>query len=535
MHSFTKDVVSFGDTNSFDRLILDYLNNDPFLRKFYAFENSIDGILQRIKSYENSRLDRNLLKSVIYDQYTSSAIKISEKVSKNIKSLTEATTFTVTTGHQLNVVGGPLYVIYKLVSTICLAENLKKLLPEYNFVPVYWMATEDHDISEITNINLYGRGFNWNSSWKGASGKMPLNGLEEFLNELKNVFGNSIYAEELLSKINSAYLESANLAEATRKWIDSLLGKYGLLILDGNDRSFKKNFSDVIKDEVLKQSSSTIINETTAELGQKYHPQVNPREINLFYLGENFRERITRDEQEYQIINTDLRFTNDEIINKIEEAPENFSPNVVLRPLFQESILPDIAFVGGPAEISYWLELKNLFDYHKIPMPVLIHRCSVLLIEKNIAGKLKKLSIKNPDVFLPVDVLIKNYLHRTDHEQPEFENVTATITGEFKKLKNAVSLVDVTLKAAVEAESIKVTSSLQTLEEKIIRSLKKKNETEVNQIRNIKEKLFPGNKLQERQNSILQYYLQWGDQFIETLMKNFNPLEKQFIILEEKE
>jgi len=533
MISFTKELLPFAKTNSFDKLILDYLNKDAFLRKFYAFEDDIEGIKERIDSYENRYIDRNLLKTVIIGQYRSSGIEVTKNVAKNLELLTDSKTFTVTAGHQLNIFGGPLYVIYKLIATIKLSEELKKKFPENNFVPVYWMATEDHDIEEISSVSLFGKTFKWNSTWKGPAGNMPLSGLQDVFNELKNVFGSSAHTEELSSIITSSYFKSTNLADATRKWINALLGTYGLIILDGNDSSLKKQFTNVFKDEITNQSSSSILNSTTTELGKKYHPQVKPREINLFYMGENFRERIIKENDIYKILNTNIIFSRDEILKEIDANPQKFSPNVVMRPVYQECILPNISFVGGPTEISYWLELKGLFEHHQVPMPVLIHRSSALIIEKNISNKLQKLSISNSEVFQTVDDLIKNYIHKTDHKHPEFQIASATITGEFAKLKNAVSLVDVTLKAAVEAESQKVTTSLHSLEEKILRSLKKKNETEVNQIRKIKEKLFPNNKLQERHDSFLQYYLNWGSEFVEILMENFNPLEKEFIILEE--
>ncbi len=534
MPSFTRELLPFAKTNSFDRLILDFLNKDSFLRKFYAFDHDAEGIRNRLKSYENSFLNRNDLKSVISRQYSHCGILPSDAVSKNLELLTDPKTFTITTGHQLNIFSGPLYVIYKLISAIKLSDELKKTFPGNNFIPVYWMATEDHDIEEISSVAVFGKTIKWESTWKGPAGSMPLTGMDNVVNELKNVFGNSPYAEELTALFESCYLNSNNLADATRKWTDHLLGKFGLIIINGNETSFKKRFAGVLKDEILNQTSSAILNNTTSELGKKYHPQVKPREINLFYLGENFRERIVRENDVFKILNTSIQFTREEILTEIEKNPQNFSPNVIMRPVYQESVLPNIAYIGGPTEVSYWLELKGLFEHHQVPMPAVFLRDCALIIEKNVAAKLRKLSINNPEIFQNADELIKEYIHKNDHDQPEFQNVTATITGEFIKLKNAVSLVDVTLKAAVEAESQKVTTSLHTLEEKIIRSLKKKNEVEVNQIRKTREKLFPNGKLQERHDSLLQYYLLWGSAFIEMLMENFNPLEKEFKIIEEK-
>ena len=526
--------MPFARTNSFEKLIIDYLNDDEFLRMFYLFDDNLEGIKERIETYQNQRLNRQNLKEVLLNQYNSYGIKeIPEKVHKNILSLVNPDTFTVTTGHQLNIFSGPLFVIYKLISTINLAEKLNSHFPKNHFVPVYWMATEDHDIDEITSFNLFGKNYRWDSQWKGIAGKMPLKGIEDVINELKIVFGNNAHADELLSLMSSAYLDSTSLAEATRKWINKILGRSGLLVIDGNEALLKKTIQDILNDEVINKTSSSIIIKTTENLEKKYQSQAKPREINLFYIGENYRERLVKENDNIRVLNTDLVFSKDQIKEELISHPERFSPNVVLRPLYQGSILPDIVFVGGPSEISYWLELKELFEFHKVPMPVLFLRCSSLILDKNTVNKLDKLSIKKTELFLPADELIKIFIQNKEKDQPSFQDVIETISEEFLKLSNSVSQVDQTLRAAVESESLKVSASLRTLEDKIIRSLKKKNEIEVNQIRKIKEKLFPSGKLQEREETLLLYYLKWGTEFIETLKENLDPLEKEFIILEE--
>ena len=534
MSPFTRILIPFSKTNNFDKLIVDYINDDNFLKEFYPFEDSFSGIKERIASYNNPRLNRKNLIDVLLKQYNSYGItEIPEKVNKNILSLINSNTYTITTGHQLNIFNGPLYVIYKLISTINLAEKLNSQFAENHFVPVFWMATEDHDINEITSFNLFGKSFKWDNAWKGAAGKMPLNGIETIINELKLLFGNSAYAHELLSLMSSSYLESSTLAEATRKWINKLLGKSGLVIIDGNDPLLKKSFQDILIDEVINKTSSLLINKTTEKLEKKYYSQAKPRDINLFYLGDNYRERIISEMEAFKVLNKNISFSKDEIKGEIISHPEKFSPNVVLRPLYQESILPNIVFIGGPSEISYWLELKELFEFYHVPMPSIFLRCSAMILDKNMINKLNKLSIKKTDIFLSADEIIKSFINSKAKDQPSFQIAIASITEEFSKLSNSISQIDPTLVAAVEAENLKITSSLRTLEDKIIRSLKKKNEIEVNQIRKIKEKLFPSGKLQEREEIFLAYYLQWGSNFIDMLKDNFDPLEKEFIILEE--
>ncbi len=475
MHPFTRILIPFEKTNSFDKLIIDYLKDDDFLKSFYHFEDSVEGIKSSIDSYQNHRLNRGNLKEVLLKQYNSYGIKeIPQKVQENILSLLKPDTFTVTTGHQLNLFSGPLYVIYKLISTINLAQKLNSIFPKNHFVPVFWMATEDHDINEISSFNLYGKNYKWENQWKGIAGNMPVSGIEILINELKIVFGNSAFAEELLSLMSSSYLESKSLGEATRKWINKLFGNSGLVVIDGNEAEFKKTIHDILNEELINKSSSGIINKSAEKLEKKYHSQAKPREINLFYIGENFRERLVKENDSIRVLNTDIIFSMDEIKEELTLHPERFSPNVVLRPLYQESILPNIVFVGGPSEISYWLELKELFEFHNVPMPVLFLRSSSLILDKSLVNKLDKLSIQKTELFLPVDELIKTYIQNKEKDQPAFKEVISIITDEFAKLSNSISQVDITLGPAVESESLKVLASLRMLEDKILRTLKRK-------------------------------------------------------------
>lgn len=306
MLSFTKFSVPFKSTNSFENLIIDYLDNDDFIRKYCDFEGSIEGIAEKLKSYQNHRLNRKNLKEIVFSQYQRNGIDIPSRTAQNIELLGGSDTFTITTGHQLNLFSGPLYVVLKLISTINLSEKLKELYPKNNFVPVYWMASEDHDIEEISSVNLFGKSYQWQSTWKGITGKMPLTNLDTLINELKIVFGNSDFAKKLITLISESYSQSSSLAEASRKWINSLFGSYGLVVVDGNEASFKDAVKDIFIDEIINERAHSIITESTKELKSKYYLQVNPREINLFYLGDDFRERIVRENDQFRVLNKDL-------------------------------------------------------------------------------------------------------------------------------------------------------------------------------------------------------------------------------------
>lgn len=534
MFSFNRSEISFKNTHAFDDLIVNYIEENSFFNDFYAFEASPAGIRQVISSYQNSRLQRQNVKDIISKQYSLADItQIHVKVQENVGLLSQDNSFTVTTGHQLNIFSGPLYVFFKIISAINLSNTLNEKHPDHHFIPVFWMATEDHDIEEITSINLFGKSFLWDTEWKGIAGQMPLTGIEQFLETVEKTFGSAEYSSELVSIIKKSYRNSKTLAEATRKWINEFFGQYGLVILDGNERLLKEQFKDVMIDELFNQSSKKLVSKTSEDFNKKYYSQAKPREINLFYIGERFRERIVRENNLFKILNTDLIFTDDEMKIEINNFPERFSPNVILRPLFQECILPNIAYVGGPAEIAYWLELKSLFEYHKIPMPVLFLRSCAMILEDHITSKMEKLNIKSEDLFINTDELIRKHLVNDDDHLSFHESVDV-ISSEFKKISKKVEDVDSTLIASVEAEFQKTQSSIKMIEDKLIRSLKKKNETEINQLKKLKEKLFPNGNLQEREDTMIPYFLKWGRTFIEGLTENMNPLKKKFVILTEK-
>ncbi len=534
MPTFTKSNMPFAETNAFDKLLIDYINDTPLLSKFYSFEDSVQGVRERILTYKNARLNRkNLVKSII-DQYNISGIKYPDQnVVDNISLLESETTFTITTGHQLNIFSGPLYVYYKLITAINLAQSFKKLIPEYRFVPVYWMATEDHDMEEISSINFFGKTIKWDTTWKGMSGKAPVDNLNSVIDEISNSLTGSAIPDEIKVLMINSYTGSSNLADATRKWVNHLFGKHGLVIVDGNVPQLKSQFTDVISDELFLQTTSKLVHNSTAELKDNYHLQVNPREINLFYSGKNFRNRIISDGEKFSILNSDISFSKTEITEELKKHPENFSPNVMVRPLYQESVLPNVVYTGGPAEIAYWLELKAVFENYKVPMPSLFMRSSALIIDSASVKMMKKFSFSNVEIFKPTDELIKKVI--SNDENYSLGRITEVIATEMDRLSDEFSTIDPTLKATVDSEKQRISNSMQTLEQKIIRAAKKKNEIEVNRIKKLKDRLFPNGKLQEREVSVLSFLVNMGTDFIDMLQKNLDPLEKQFTILEEKE
>jgi bacillithiol biosynthesis cysteine-adding enzyme BshC len=356
--------ISLADTGQFSGMFLDYIHQEKKLEPFYKYLPVIDSFSQAIKDISAQKFNRRLLVDVIVEQYANTSN--CQVPSANCQLLLKENTYTVCTGHQLCLFTGPLYFIYKIITTINLAEELKKKYPENNFVPVFWMASEDHDFEEVNHINLPGHKLVWQKKQGGPLGKYAMKGISVALEELRMIIGDSRNAAELMALFSEAYEKHSNYAAATRYLVNELFGKYGLVIIDADDRRLKNEIREIIRDDIFNHTSSTVVSETVEQLKKaEYDVQVIPKDINYFILSKNYRGRIDA---------AQVEANRDSWKKKLEEEIERFSPNVVTRPLYQQKILPNLAYVGGPAEIAYWLEYKALFDHYKIPFPVLIPR-----------------------------------------------------------------------------------------------------------------------------------------------------------------
>tara|TARA_B110000008_G_scaffold199118_1_gene197671 strand:+ start:4842 stop:6383 length:1542 start_codon:yes stop_codon:yes gene_type:complete len=508
------DKISYQETNKFSKLALDYLNKDEKLKPFVNHFPTLENFGKQINEKQDHLVNRDILVEVIRKQNAS--FSLSEKSKNNIDLLADKRTFTVTTGHQLCLFTGPLYFIYKIISTINLAEQLQKQYPKNNFVSVFWMATEDHDFQEVNHINLFGKEMEWDSKQTGAVGRMSLNGFESVLTELKSVLGTSENAKKLISLFENAYLNHDNLTEATRYLVNELFGEYGLIILDGDDKRLKQQFIPTIKKDILEQGFKKSITKCSDDLANEYKAQAYVRPINFFKLSDGKRELIKGVITE----------------KEIDEYPENFSPNVLLRPLYQETILPNIAYIGGGAEVNYWMQFKTAFQQENIPFPILLLRNSAMLLNVGQNKKRQDLGFSIADLFLDEHQLQKKFVLSQ-------KGAVVSLKDEINSLEDMyVSILakttDVGLQISIKSQHQKQLKSLVQLEEKLLRLAKQKNESSLNQISKIKQQLFPNNSLQERHDNFISFYLTHGENFIKIMKENLNPLNPNFVVLSPK-
>ncbi|MFP4845583.1 bacillithiol biosynthesis cysteine-adding enzyme BshC [Winogradskyella sp. PE311] len=526
------DYIPFRETNYFSDFICDYLDQKPELRSLYnrfpTIENFQAQFLEKSKTFNNK--GRSVLVDVLKKQYSN--LEISELTHQQIESLQNEKTFTITTGHQLNLFTGPLYFLYKIISTINLTTQLKETYPEYNFVPFYWMASEDHDFEEINYFNFRGKKIHWNSEQTGAVGHFNTDGLEAVKEVISAEFGLGKNAEQLKEWFKEAYLNHDNLASATRYLANQLFGKYGLVILDSDHKDLKSLFIPNMQKELIEQTAFQNVSDTNAileNLGLKV--QVNPREINLFYIKEGLRERIVELDGEFSVLDSDIRWTKSELLKHLTDYPERFSPNVIMRPLYQEVILPNLCYVGGGGEMIYWLQLKSNFEDQGVTFPMLLLRNSALIKSKKQANKLEKLAIANKDLFLDRNTFINKKVRKISNIDIDFSEQIKSLKRQFEDLHQLAEQTDKSFLGAVKAQEIKQIKGLKHLEKRLLKAQKLRLKDQIERCTDLQEQLFPGKSLQERNTNFSELYLEYGDSLIPELLKNLSPLAGEFTIL----
>ena len=528
------DCISFRDTAYVSKLICDYVENRSELQTLYHRFPTLENFKAQLeaKQTEFNSEKRSVLVKALKEQYTQLAP--SELTTNAIQALGDKNTFTVTTGHQLNLMGGPLYFLYKIISTINLAKELKNKYPKNKFIPIFWMATEDHDFEEINHFNFQNKRFQWSQKTSGAVGALSTSELSEFVEVFSNVLGNSSHALELKALVQKAYLGHSNLADATRYFVHALFGSEGLLIIDGNNSTLKRLFIPQITSELTNQQAFTNVSETNEQLtaiDAAYKIQVNPRELNLFYLKENLRERIVKKEGVYSVLNTEIEWDLAGILEEVNLHPERFSPNVIMRPLFQETILPNLCYIGGGGELAYWLQLKSYFDSEGIQFPILLHRNSVLLISQKQHQKLDKLKVSVSDLFQDKQVLIQSQIKKITTLPIDFSSQKEQLKQQFKHLYILANQTDKTFKGAVSAQEKKQIKGLETLEKRLLKAEKKVHKDYIERLEALHLELFPNGGLQERVTNFSEFYLEHGDAFINHLKSELAPLNQKFHVL----
>lgn len=513
--------IAFEETKQFSPIFLDYINSKEDLKKFYAYKPTLESFKESIESREFEPGKRDVLFQVLQEQYKN--LEINSAVADNIQALKNENTFTITTGHQLNIFTGPLFFIYKIVAVINMVKVLKETFSTYNFVPVYWMASEDHDFNEINNFKLFGKKYTWETNQKGAVGRFDTSSMKSLLEEIP----------EMPGFFSDGYLEQKNLAHATRYIVNHLFGKHGLIILDADAQELKMELKSIIKDDIFHNHAHALTQKSSEQLENlEYKNQVFPRPINFFYMEDGLRERIEEDGDKYIVLNSSLSFSKSKIESLIDKHPEKFSPNVVMRPIYQEVILPNLAYVGGPAEVAYWLQLKGVFDHYQVSFPLLFPRLFVLTLAKTICRKMEKLNLSNLELFDEFNDIKEKVLFSDREAAHDLDDQLTQIQHAFESIKNKAKNIDQSLEGFVISEFKKVEKSVENIQKRLKKAEEQKEEVKINQLKSIIDKLFPDGNPQEREDNFLNFYIN-NPSFIDELIDLLDPFVLKYNILSE--
>jgi bacillithiol biosynthesis cysteine-adding enzyme BshC len=539
--------INFSDIPEHQNLFLDYLNEFNNLKSFYKYNfRDRQEYPQVFKSVsESPRAFREDVADIIQSQYVSK--KISPKTAKNISLLKNKKTLAVVTGQQLGMLGGPMYTFYKIITAVKLSKHLSERYDDYEFVPVFWLEGDDHDFEEISEIKL----INDNNELvkiqysdnapegtnRGSVGYQTLlSTINSFFDEVDKNIRKTDFTKKIMDNLKSFYSEGKTFKQAFSDLLYWLFDQHGLIIFDPQDKKIKKLLTPVFQKEIagFREHTAKLV-EVSATLEGLYHAQVKVRPVNLFLNYEEGRYLIEPVENEFRLRGKRKKYTFEELNSLIQSEPENFSPNVLLRPICQDYILPTAFYVGGPSEIAYFAQVMPLYEIFNVPSPVIFPRSSATLVEKNVGSAIDRFDLKPHDIFADPELLKNNIVSKMS--EGSLENIFSKSTYEmeliFDKLQEILFEIDKTMSELGNKYKLNSLNSLNQLKAKAVEAQKKKYETSLRQIDKITVNLYPDKNLQEREINFLFYANKYGLDIVNRIYEELeiNVFEHQVIYL----
>lgn len=529
----SRHLLSFEQTGFFSTIVTDYLQEHPALQPFYRHRVNAEGFRKAIEKRKSFPTNRSLLVEALQQQYRD--LTLSEQQQLHLTKLADSDTFTITTAHQPNLFTGYLYFVYKILHTVQLASTLQKEMPEYHFVPIYYMGSEDADLQELNHVSIDGKRYEWDTQQTGAVGRMKVDAqLIQLIHEMGGQLLIHPFGAELIDLLKTCYQEGSTIEQATFQLVHALFAEYGVLVLLPDNPVLKKAFVPLMERELLEGFSNRVVTETVSRFPTQYKVQAAGRAHNLFYLFNNIRERLEFSGSEWTVVNTDIRFSSEELINELHAFPERFSPNVILRPVFQCSILPDIAFIGGGGELAYWLELADVFESAGVPYPLLVLRNSFLFIPAKMEQLIRQSGLSYEELFRSEDDLFVSMVKNSSEHPLSLMTEMEAAQQLYSSIRVKALKVDATLEQHVSALLHRLEDQLIALEKKMLRAEKRRHAASLRQLQKWKQGLFPSGQLQERFDNVLWYYARWGRDFIETIARSSPAYSQQFVVLVQK-
>lgn len=522
--------IPLGATGRFAPVVLDYLSGVPEVRNLVEHAPDLDGLRKAAATRAFTAAQRTVLVQALKHQYA--GLEPGAATQVQWEALAQEGTLTVTTGHQLCLFGGPLYVPFKILNVVRLARRLTRELGR-PVVPIFWMATEDHDRAEIDHTWLNGRRVQWPGHAAGPVGRMLLHDMDAVLAQAAPLLGAGAHAAELRELLHAAYRPDRTLAEATRHFVHALFGRFGVVCVDGDDPALKRLFVPHMREEVLHQVAQRAVAHANTQLARNYAVQAHAREINLFHLCPGHRRRMVQEGEGYRVLDGGPQWTAEELLHELEAHPEDFSPNVLLRPVYQETILPNIAYVGGGGELAYWLQLRWLFHALQVPMPVVMLRTSAGFLPAKHLRQWEGLGLSLPELFAPLQDMQARVAAARVPFATELTAEREQLRAFYADLAARAAAADPSLKASAEAHATRAMHGLDRFGKALLRSAKRREANALGRMQRVHDAFLPGGGLQERRESILPWLAAHGEGFLDQLLEQLDPLEPSFTLFEE--
>ncbi len=532
--------INFGDIPGNQNLFLDYIYEFENVQEYYKHNfRSKDNYANLFKSISDSRKDKqHNLSAIIKNQY-SSLQNISNKTVRNIELIDKEKTIAVVTGQQLGMLGGPLYTVYKIITAIRLANQLTERYDEFKFVPVFWLEGDDHDFNEVRSINLFDNenqviniGYKEeiiDDDAKQSIGKINFDeALNEFFSKYESSLRDSDFKNELLTKLKECYQVGKSFKQSFKELIFWSFDEYGLVIFDPQDPQVKTLLKPIFQKEINDFTLHTQkLIQTSAKLEELYHAQVKVKPVNLFYHTDDGRFSVEPVDDVFKLRRKRKQFTKDEILAEIDASPERFSPNVLLRPICQDYLLPTGFYIGGPSEIAYFAQVSPLYDFYNIETPIIFPRSSATILEKNVASGLDKYDLSMNDIFLGLDELKEKVIASLSENNIEiaFEEASKEIELTFDKIKENLFAIDKTLVDSSGRYKDRIMSSIAELKSKATKAQETKHETTIRQLTRLSNLLYPLGNLQEREINFTYFYNKYGKDFIRKIYDDISVSE----------